>query len=350
MEAVGEAAARGAYRGRRSSSAASPSSGSRASPRGGSVSGRSAEAEENEEDDDELMEQLEELEELTNRLNLGAEDAGALELRPATGGTSASASTTARGGSSVGCTTSEDEPSSEVGAEGANTFSATTASEEDGEAGRSDWCGAVLAAYEVQQLRLPHGCRIERSPGASGQFFFTIDVAEGPFTPATLTFWIKIFDEFPSPGSCSVRCTQRIFHPSVNATTGRIAIPDELYEGGEKTLLALLTFVRQLILTPADSSAANSDAALLLQTDPEEFRRTVRFTLNGGQHGGVQYDSVLHVGKAASKAAATGEPQQAPLTDAVKLGVMRLEVMRDQMKSKASELQRRNSAQIAILS
>jgi len=244
----------------------------------------------------------------------------------------------------VGFTTSEDEPGSEAGGEGGAPFSAR----EEADRGVADWRGAVCASYELQQLRIPHGCRIERSPGSSGQFFFAVDVAEGPFTPATLTFWVKVFDDFPRPGSCSVRSTQRIFHPCVDPGSGRIAIPDEVFEASDKALALVLGFVRQLILTPRDSPAANTDAALLLQTDPEEFRRTVRFTLNGGQHRGVNYDRVLNASKAASKNTGSGQPQ-ASLSDDVRLKVMRLEVMKDQMKAQTSEMQRRNSEQISGL-
>lgn len=303
---------------------------------------------EDDEDDDELFQQLEELQELSSRLGLtteegGSSGSGALEPRPTTGGTSTSVSTTARGGSSsAGCTASEDDPGGEAWGEGGFSFY------EEGEIGLTDWRGAVCASWELQSLRLPHGCRVEKSPGSSGQFFFTVDVGEGPFTPATLTFWVKVFDDFPGRGSCSVRCTQRIFHPCVDPTTGRIAIPDEVYEASDKALSALLTFVRQLILTPRDSPAANADAALLLQTDPEEFRRMVRFTLNGGQHGGQSYDKVLQTGKPAAKAAAA-EPHQASMADDVRLKVMRIEVMKDQFKRETSEMQRRNSLQISSL-
>ena len=38
---------------------------------------------------------------------------------------------------------------------------------------------------------------------------------------------------------------------------------------------------------------------MLLQTDPDEFRRTVRLALNGGNYRGVKYDRVLSIpGKA----------------------------------------------------
>ncbi|CAE7543272.1 RCE2 [Symbiodinium natans] len=88
------------------------------------------------------------------------------------------------------------------------------------------------------------------SQAAFAQLFYTIDVAEGPYTPATLTFWVKVFQEYPLPGSISVRCTKRIFHPSIDPRTGATALPGYDAEVGDVTqevrLASLLASLTQM--------------------------------------------------------------------------------------------------------
>mmetsp|Transcript_67309 Transcript_67309/g.217313 ORF Transcript_67309/g.217313 Transcript_67309/m.217313 type:complete len:437 (-) Transcript_67309:85-1395(-) len=325
----------------------SPSSSSgRNSPRGVSGSERSARADE--EQDEALQRELSELEELSCRLGLRSEEP---DPRPATGSSPSWASSSARRGSRSGRASPEDEPpASEAGPDGVAKRLPAVVSDDP----LDTLSGAPRAAHELRQCRLPHGCRIEESACSSAQLFLTIDVAEGPYTPATLTFWIKIFDEFPEPGSVSVRCTQRIFHPSVEASTSRVAVPDDCFNGGLKPLNALFACIRQLVLTPADASAAaNPDAAALLRKNPEEFRRTVRFTLLGGEHRGVQYERVLNTAKEAERPASSSSlpaaPPREPLSGSVKVDIMKLEVMRDQVKSQLTSWQQDNQRQIGDL-
>merc|ERR1712039_164549 len=97
-------------------------------------------------------------------------------------------------------------------------------------------------------------------------FFFSIDVADGPYTPATLTFWIKIFDEFPEPMSYSMRCTQRIFHPNIDPATGRIEIVEDFLDEGSNRLRSLLAALHRLIITPSQVCVVkNVQAGTLLQ-------------------------------------------------------------------------------------
>merc|ERR1719261_2041728 len=135
-----------------------------------------------------------------------------------------------------------------------------------------------------------------RSPGTGAQLFFSVDVCEGPYAPATLTFWIKVFDEYPLPSGYSIRCTKRIFHPNIDPETGRMDIEKHELEGKDPSKLrSILSAIRQRILEPVDVPAVNPEAAMLRQTDPEEFRRTVRKTLGGGEHRGVQFDRISNL-------------------------------------------------------
>jgi len=275
-----------------------------------------------------------------------------VETRPPTGGTLASASTTARGGTSasVSSTNRLGSPLSSEVAESANVQAATLCQDAS-----EILSGAPRAAYELQNLKLPLGCQIERSPCASGQFFASFNIAEGPYTPATLVFWVKVFDEFPAPGSFSVRCTQRIFHPSIDSATGRVVLPDDCLDTGDASspgsgpLAVLLALIRRMMLCPpSNAPAGNVDAAMLLQTDPDEFRRKVRFTLGGGDCGGVQYERILQAGKAAVAKVKTAEPlqvqspRQLARAKELKLSVMELEVLKDQFKSQAENMRLAN--------
>lgn len=289
---------------------------------------------------------MNELEELVCALGMRTE----VDPRPPTGGTSASASTTARGTSASASST--NRLGSPMSSEAASLYHDPS----------ETLTGAPRVAYELQYLKLPLGCQIERSPCASAQFFASFNITEGPYTPTTLTFWVKVFDEFPAPGSFSVRSTQRIFHPSIDPTTGRVVLPDECLESGDASspgggpLGILLTLIRRMMLSPpSNAPAGNVDAAMLLQTDPDEFRRKVRFTLGGGDCGGVQYDRVLQAGKTSVAKAKTAEllqvqsPRQMARAKELKLSVMELEVLKDQFKSEAENMRLANCRLIESL-
>lgn len=288
-----------------------------------------------EEDDEDaaFARELEELEELRVRVDPRADDGPlpGVDMRPA------SSSTTAAGGSTIGYATSYSVGSS-VGADQGVLPDDPLDSLQ----------GAVRAHRDMQQLKLPFGCRIETSPGCGAQFFFVIDVADGPYTPATLSFWIKIFDEFPEPGSCSIRCTQRIFHPNVDPSTGRIELPEDRFDENGNRLRSLLTALHQMILAPSASPVVkNTDAAKLLQTNPNEFRRTVRLTLGGGEFGGTRFEKIL--GKAGVAAVKGAAAARAPLSDATKVELMKIEVMKDQFKDQMSSWQLRNESEVTGL-
>eukprot|EP00435_Cladocopium_sp_Y103_P041789 s307_g11.t1 len=115
--------------------------------------------------EDDLEEDLRELEELTAHL---AQEGGA-EPRPYTGeieSTTAPASSlaTASVGNPEDCGDANEDPLEHLQ-------------------------GAIRVHQELAQLRLPHGCRLETSQASGAQLFFSMDVAEGPFAPASLVFW-----------------------------------------------------------------------------------------------------------------------------------------------------------------
>jgi len=328
----------------------SPSVASEFSPRGSPCSsahgGRQVEVE-----DDDLDDQLEELAELSQHLARRGEplsegpasssppaSRGMAEHRPATGGTSAS-STTAPGSSLATGEAATSVDWDESGMDAVPEGHMISSTEDPWDSLR----GAQRAHHEINQLRLPHGCRIEISHGSSAQFFLILDVAEGPYTPASLKFWVKVFSEYPAPGSFSVRCTQRIFHPSVDASTSSVDIRGGGYaEGGAVQLSGLIGAIIQLVKTPADSPAINAEAAMLLQTDPDEFRRTVRNTLNGSEHGGVRFDRVLSSSKVGSTKPAAAQPPRA-MSENLQLELMKLEAMKDQFKAESFAFEQLNT-------
>lgn len=278
---------------------------------------------------------LEDLEDLCRSLNMHTEGHATLDfdLRPLTGGTSASASTTAPGGSSKDFEVASldlEEVSCEVPRESDNPFDSL--------------CGGQRASYELQQIgTLPHGCRIERSPGAAAQFFFSVDASEGPYVPATFTFWIKIFDEFPATDGVSIRSTKRIFHPNIDQDSGHFKVPQESGMQSSCRLKDILIAIRRSVLAPTDSPAVNADAAMLLQTDPDEFRRIVRSTLGGGEYRGVQFDKVLDFGKKRTNAGDSSEGRQRPeMSDEMKVELMKLDVLQAQFKALADNMIKEN--------
>lgn len=305
-------------------------------------------------DDDTFEADLADLEALSHHLDLRVEDVPSssviADARPTTCGTQASSSTTAPGGSIGGDVSTLTDTDEVLGGEALHV-------------GIEDFAnplrGAHRAQYELQRCRLPPGCRIENLSGSPGQFFFVIDVAEGPYTPATMTFWIKVFDDFPAPDSLSIRSTKRIFHPSIDPATGHVGIPwSRSGSAGDAVhIQSVLCAVRRLASTPEDAPAINVDAAMLLQTDLDEFRRAVRTTLSGGDYGGFKFDSLLNPsgglgGKHSHVRASTPSSTEGGsrgVSDELKLGLMQLELMKDKFKQQATDWQQQNSDELRSL-
>lgn len=292
---------------------------------------------------DDFAVDLEELEALCAHLHISVEDPSMssshlADARPTTGGTSASGSTTAPPGSISG--------ELSVSTETDDCLSTGRTREGEDLLGLD---GIERVQQELQSLRLPHGCRVDRLTASATQLLFELDVSEGPFMPATLSFWVKVFDDFPAPGSFSVRSNKRVFHPSIDPTTCRVEIPEDRIEGGGIALRPLLLAIRDLIVNPPDAPAVNGDAAMLLQTDRDEFRRTVRLTLNGGDYGGIKFDRVLNPGKGGATLKTSSACSVKPVKDEVKLEVMTLEVMKEDFKQQISALQLQNLQEIEQL-
>merc|ERR1712032_641059 len=85
----------------------------------------------------------------------------------------------------------------------------------------------------------------------------------------------------------------------------------------------------------------------------------VRHTLCGGEHRGVTFDRVLNAGSRSpaakqaqtSPAAEQAQTQRQPpvVSDKMKLEVMGLEVLRDQLKAEVSSMQERNLMELRDL-
>lgn len=291
-------------------------------------------------DDEEMfVAELDELEDLCQALNIRSKERHGpvdFEPRPLTSGTSPSASTTAPSrstGFEIASADFEESPGEpQAPPESDNPFDSLR--------------GGQRASYELQQCgSLPHGCRIERTPGVPAQFFFSVDAAEGPYAPATLTFWIKVFNEFPAVDGISIRSTKRVFHPHVQPDTGHFQLQRECC-GAESRLKDILVAIRRSVLSPTDSPAANADAAILLQTDPEGFRRVVRNTLAGGEYRGSRFDKVLEFAKERGSAEGSSEKQRGrQMSDQMKVQVMQLDVMQAQFKAFADKMITENNTE-----
>lgn len=288
-------------------------------------------------DEDEFYSELDDLEDLCQSLHIhtAEERHGPVDtdLRPFTG-TSTSASTTAPGGSSKDFEVASldlEEAYPEVPRDSDNPFDTLR--------------GGQCASYELQHCgALPHGCRIEKTPGASAQYFFSVDAAEGPYAPATLIFWIKIFDEFPAPDAFSIRSTKRIFHPNVDQDSGHLRLQRDSGVQSSYHLKDLLVAIRRAVLSPMDSPAVNADAAMLLQTDPDEFRRAVRSTLGGGEYRGTRFDKVLDFSKKGVGADGASQARPRPdMSDEMKVELMKLDVLQAQCKAFADNLIKENT-------
>lgn len=278
---------------------------------------------EDSEDDEEFLADLQELDELTAHLARRGDPSSACDARPPT---ASSVSTTA-------------PASSLATASVANGEDYADANEDPFE----QLQGAVRVHQEIAQLRLPHGCRLETSQASFAQLFFSMDVAEGPFTPASLVFWVKIFAEYPLPGSVSIRATKRIFHPSIDAQTGAVAFPGE--EAPKVKLASMLTSLVRMVKSPQPvAEPRNADASSLLSTDPAEFRRAVRLALSGGEVLDVKYDRVLGL-KAESQRVGAEAPRRA-LSEQMRLDLMQLEVMKEDFKATAASYMECNKVQL----
>jgi len=293
----------------------------------------SSRPEESEEDeDDDFDEQLRELEELGAHfarrgepLSRGASSSG-VDHRPPTGG---SESTTAPASSQATASVEWEDPTT------VESFV-----EEPGDLLR----GAQRAHHEIGRMRLPHGCRLEPSQAAFAQLFYTMDVAEGPYTPSTLTFWVKVFEEYPLPGSVSIRCTKRIFHPCIDPRTGATAFPGHDTEVGDASqeirLASFLVALTQMVKAPCSvANALNNEASALLEADPEEFRRRVRRSLLGDEG----FDRVLGSGKA-STAPLPSKP--IAMSETMRLEMMNIEVLKEDFKATAAAYLETNRAEL----
>lgn len=260
---------------------------------------------------------------------------GSAEQRPLTGGTVASSSSTTLPNSSCGA--------SDV--TGAGDFESRNTEAVASNAQISAVSVAQQVQKDLQHCKFPRGCRVETSPGSAVQFFFIIDVSEGPYTPTTLYFWVKVFEDFPRSGSFSVRCTDRIFHPCIDPVSKHVELPQDVTSPstGAMRISNLLSAIREIIVSPPELPAVNGDASLLLQTDREEFRRTVRLTLNGGDYQGVVFDHV-QTRKAQSqndtKHTLEASPAIEPVSEDVRVALMELEVLRDEFTKMGLEWQK----------
>eukprot|EP00928_Gymnodinium_smaydae_P070206 TRINITY_DN54105_c0_g1_i1.p1 TRINITY_DN54105_c0_g1~~TRINITY_DN54105_c0_g1_i1.p1 ORF type:complete len:503 (-),score=100.02 TRINITY_DN54105_c0_g1_i1:80-1588(-) len=342
-----------------------------------STEGGAIRTEEDTDDEDNFAAMLEELDDLSRHLGLRPAVAHAeVSSRPTTGSVAASASTAcppsgrnSGSGSGAGAPPSRGSGSADfdewtpnatgdLGASLSASFGAADILE--------SLRGAQRADYELQQRSaLPLGCRIKASGASSSQFFFDVDVTEGPYMPTTLSFWIKVFDDFPAPDSYCIRCTRRFFHPCVQPDGGNLEVPQDALDAcGGSTLRSLLSAIRRLLLTPSEHPPANpgnADAANLMRRDPDEFRRQVRLTLLGGEYKGVRYDCLLSAGpkgataakdqtlaaQAAANAAALVARGTTP--DTIKMDVMKLEVEKDQFKKRLEAMQAENEQQISLI-
>jgi ubiquitin-protein ligase len=295
-------------------------------------------------DDADYIAALEEIEELGRHLGMRQRAGGSHEARP----TSGSEASTALGSSTIG-----------------ETVSTADTEEMPAEVSACDMhLGAQRIHFELQQqgIPLPQGMRIETSAATLSQFFITFNVGEGPYMPTALTFWLKVFNDFPSADSFRLRCTTRVFHPFVNPESGRVNLPID-FAGwrGSGSLRFLLDALRRLFISPAEQpisspvAVSNEAAAALLQSDADEFRRTIRLTLAGGTYRGVKYDS-MHSSASTQqhRKSAPSPPDSSPLArgatpDAITVEVMRLEVMKEQYKQAISNWMRDNSVEIADL-
>eukprot|EP00927_Polykrikos_kofoidii_P024537 TRINITY_DN22299_c0_g1_i1.p1 TRINITY_DN22299_c0_g1~~TRINITY_DN22299_c0_g1_i1.p1 ORF type:complete len:549 (+),score=79.35 TRINITY_DN22299_c0_g1_i1:165-1811(+) len=307
-------------------------------------------------DEDAFEQQLADLEELSRHLDLVASD----DARIGTAGTSSSVPSTAApsggGGSSSRSrvTVSAGSGGSDIATDRDDAILDRAPRPPQSDDPYESLRGSQRVHYELQNCSLPHGCRVETSAGSFGQLFLSIDVGEGPYTPATMVFWIKIFADYPESDNVSIRCTKRIFHPNVDQESGAMELDDDQIVGkpGSNRLLAIVGTIRRSICNPTDTPLLNHDAAMLLQTDPNEFRRIVRLTLGGGEHRGVQYDRVISgTGGQGTLCADVGRAKSAQpqMADHIRVEMMKLEVMRDQFKEQASDMQRRNEAEIQHL-
>lgn len=205
--------------------------------------------------------------------------------------------------------------------------------------------GAIRVHQELAQLRLPHGCRLETSQASGAQLFFSMDVAEGPFAPASLVFWVKIFSDYPLQGSVSIRSTKRIFHPSVDAQTGAVALGTGEECGAKVNLGSMLTALAQMVKVPQPAAEPlNSEASSLLSDDPAEFRRAVRLALSGGEVLNVGYDRVLNL-----KVAAAASVKPAVLSEKMRLDLMNIEVLKGDFKATAAAYSEHNQVEMRRL-
>lgn len=203
--------------------------------------------------------------------------------------------------------------------------------------------GAMRVHQEISQLRLPHGCRLEISQASFAQLFFTMDLGEGPFAPASLVFWVKIFAEYPLPGSVSIRSTKRIFHPSIDAQTGAVAVPGEESTSKVNLGMMLLALVQMVKKPQVPMEPRNPEAATLLSDDPAEFRRAVRLALSGGEVLNLCYDRVLNP----KAAPATVKP--VAMSEKMRLDLMNIEVMKGDFKATAAAYAEHNQVELRRL-
>lgn len=135
--------------------------------------------------------------------------------------------------------------------------------------------------------------RIEFPDGVDNmlQLIFYISIADhsGPYANGDFTFHVEIPRSYPFQPP-TVTCRTRIWHPNVDATTGRVMIS---ILGNDwrpvLTINAVLLGLQLIFLEPGIDAIMNPLAAEQLQSDPVLFRHHVQQMLLGGNFFGLDF-------------------------------------------------------------
>ncbi|KAF2458501.1 putative NEDD8 conjugating enzyme [Lineolata rhizophorae] len=123
-------------------------------------------------------------------------------------------------------------------------------------------------------------------------FTLTIEPDEGFYKGGTFNFNFSINQNFPHDPP-KVKCTQKIYHPNIDME-GNVCL-NILREDWKPVLNlnAVIVGLQFLFLEPNASDPLNKEAAEVLKSNRETFKRNVRTSMAGGHFLGENFHRVL---------------------------------------------------------
>jgi len=151
----------------------------------------------------------------------------------------------------------------------------------------------LRAQRDIQDLSLPETMKMQfPDPDDILNFIVTITPDEGLYKGGSFSFTFAIGQGFPHEPP-KVKCQQKIYHPNIDLD-GNVCL-NILREDWKPVLNlnAVLVGLQFLFLEPNPGDPLNKEAAEDLRLTPDQFKRNVKNSMQGGYVKNEQFDRVL---------------------------------------------------------